>query len=92
VRSSGWKRLHALAETEIGLFKTELINHRPTRSYCTRRPPASGSDRLVVRSSGVDEDLPGASYAGQYETVLNVSAADLAAAVRHCWRRRSAIK
>jgi rifampicin phosphotransferase len=24
-----------------------------------------GSDRLAVRSSGVDEDLPGASYAGQ---------------------------
>jgi rifampicin phosphotransferase len=43
------------------------------------------SDRLAVRSSGVDEDLPGASYAGQYETVLNVSAGDLAAAVRRCW-------
>ncbi len=44
-----------------------------------------GSDRLAVRSSGVDEDLPGASYAGQYETILNVPAADVAAAVRRCW-------
>jgi rifampicin phosphotransferase len=43
------------------------------------------SDRLAVRSSGVDEDLPDASYAGQYETVLNVPVADVAAAVRHCW-------
>jgi rifampicin phosphotransferase len=44
-----------------------------------------GSDRLAVRSSGVEEDLPEASYAGQYETVLNVPADELAAAVRRCW-------
>jgi rifampicin phosphotransferase len=43
------------------------------------------SDRLAVRSSGMDEDLPDASYAGQYETVLNVPAADVADAVRRCW-------
>ena len=43
------------------------------------------TDRLAVRSSGVDEDLPDASYAGQYETVLNVRAADLAGAIRRCW-------
>ena len=43
------------------------------------------TDRLAVRSSGVAEDLPDASYAGQYETVLNVPAADLASAVRRCW-------
>jgi len=44
-----------------------------------------GSGPFAVRSSGVDEDLPGASYAGQYETVLNVAAEDVPAAVRHCW-------
>jgi rifampicin phosphotransferase len=44
-----------------------------------------GGGPLAVRSSGVDEDLPGASYAGQYETVLGVPAADLPAAVRRCW-------
>jgi rifampicin phosphotransferase len=43
------------------------------------------SHLLAVRSSGVAEDLPGASYAGQYETVLGVSAADLPVAVRRCW-------
>ena len=43
------------------------------------------TDRLAVRSSGVDEDLPHASYAGQYETVLKVRAADLASAIRRCW-------
>src|SRR6266508_2190814 len=44
-----------------------------------------GPGPLAVRSSGVEEDLPGASYAGQYETVLGVRAADLPAAVRRCW-------
>ncbi len=45
-----------------------------------------GSEPLAVRSSGVAEDLPGASFAGQYETVLNVRGEDaLLAAVRHCW-------
>jgi hypothetical protein len=44
-----------------------------------------GGVPLAVRSSGVDEDLPGASYAGQYESVLGVPAAGLPAAVRRCW-------
>jgi phosphoenolpyruvate synthase/pyruvate phosphate dikinase len=42
-----------------------------------------GGGPLAVRSSGVDEDLPGASYAGQYESVLGVPAGDLAAASSH---------
>jgi pyruvate,water dikinase len=44
-----------------------------------------GGGPFAVRSSGVDEDLPGASYAGQYDSVLGVSAEDLPAAVRRCW-------
>lgn len=41
---------------------------------------------LAVRSSGVAEDLSGASYAGQYETVLGVRGPDeLVAAVERCW-------
>ena len=47
---------------------------------------ALGDVPLAVRSSGVAEDLPGASFAGQYETVLDVrGTAALMAAVRHCW-------
>ncbi|HEU0090070.1 MAG TPA: PEP/pyruvate-binding domain-containing protein [Pseudonocardiaceae bacterium] len=46
---------------------------------------AMGAQALAVRSSGVDEDLAGASYAGQYTTVLDVrGSAALLAAVRAC--------
>lgn len=41
---------------------------------------------VAVRSSAVDEDSAGASFAGQHITILNVpSADDVAAAVREVW-------
>lgn len=44
-----------------------------------------GEAPLAVRSSGLAEDLAGASYAGQYETVLGVRGADAVAdALRIC--------
>lgn len=45
-----------------------------------------GGLALAVRSSGVAEDLPGASFAGQYESVLGVRGQDaLLEAVTRCW-------
>ena len=45
-------------------------------------PPA-----VAVRSSATAEDLPGASFAGQQETLLGVTgAAAVVAAVKQCWR------
>lgn len=45
-----------------------------------------GDAPLAVRSSSTAEDLPGASYAGQFESVLDVRGPDdLKAAVRRCW-------
>lgn len=45
-----------------------------------------GDTPLAVRSSGVAEDLPDASFAGQYKTVLEVRGLDeLEEAVRGCW-------
>ncbi len=39
----------------------------------------------AVRSSAVLEDLPGASFAGQQDTYLNVRTADVADRIRRCW-------
>jgi phosphohistidine swiveling domain-containing protein len=47
---------------------------------------ALGEMPFAVRSSGVAEDLAGASFAGQYETVLDVRGHDaLEAALKTCW-------
>jgi phosphohistidine swiveling domain-containing protein len=44
-----------------------------------------GVQRFAVRSSGAAEDLPDASYAGLYETYLNVPVEGLGEAVRQCF-------
>lgn len=47
---------------------------------------ALGKGAVAVRSSALAEDGDAASFAGQYETFLNVSGCDaLLAAVRRCW-------
>ncbi|UNO40768.1 PEP/pyruvate-binding domain-containing protein [Streptomyces sp. MST-110588] len=47
---------------------------------------ALGDRAVAVRSSGVAEDLTGLSYAGQYESFLNVRGTDAVfEAVRACW-------
>jgi pyruvate,water dikinase len=47
---------------------------------------ALGSGRVAVRSSATAEDLPGASFAGQQDTVLDVSGEEgLLDAIRRCW-------
>jgi len=46
----------------------------------------SGSTAMAVRSSAVGEDLPTASLAGRYETVLGVRGqGQLVVAIRRCW-------
>jgi phosphoenolpyruvate synthase/pyruvate phosphate dikinase len=45
-----------------------------------------GDAPVAVRSSATAEDLPGASFAGQQETYLNIRGAQaVLAAVRKCW-------
>ena len=47
---------------------------------------ALGDAPVAVRSSATAEDLPGASFAGQQETYLNVRGGDaVLAAVERCW-------
>ncbi len=72
----------------------QRIRHRinqstvPDRILCEidRAYRELGAGVVAVRSSAIDEDLPGASFAGQYSTYLNVSGGeDLKAHVRRCW-------
>jgi pyruvate,water dikinase len=49
-----------------------------------------GSGRYAVRSSAAAEDLPDASYAGLYETFLDVPADELADKVRRCFSAAAA--
>ncbi len=53
------------------------------RSLCKLRK----NDNLpvAVRSSATAEDLPGASFAGQQDTFLNVTQKDLLVSVQKCW-------
>jgi rifampicin phosphotransferase len=52
-----------------------------------------GPGPVVVRSSGIAEDLADASYAGQYETILGVEGlGPVAIAVRRCWASASAAR
>lgn len=44
-----------------------------------------GAGPAAVRSSATAEDLPGAAFAGQQDTYLDVSEADLLSAVARCW-------
>lgn len=40
---------------------------------------------VAVRSSATAEDLPGASFAGQQDTFLNVTKKDLLESIKRCW-------
>ena len=46
----------------------------------------TGSVPVAVRSSATAEDLPGASFAGQQDTYLNIKGNEsLLEAIKHCW-------
>lgn len=55
-------------------------------AYAELESRAGEAVPVAVRSSGVNEDLEGASFAGQYDTYLWVRGADdVVAHVRRCW-------
>jgi phosphohistidine swiveling domain-containing protein len=89
---ASWGRASATIET---LFERATVPDQIAAAlrdaYATLAAPSSDAglgDRpaVAVRSSATAEDLPGASFAGQQETFLNVRGADaLLDAVRRCW-------
>lgn len=61
------------------------IHERLTTAYEALGEPG-GSPRVAVRSSAVDEDGQKLSFAGQYETFLNITGVEAVAdAVQRCW-------
>lgn len=74
------KIYHKVLELPLPPDLTEII----TKAYQSLCPQGPGP--VAVRSSATTEDLPGASFAGQQETMLNVTGNDaLLLAVRRCW-------
>jgi pyruvate,water dikinase len=66
------------------LERSILEHYRVLSDDCCE--PGPGDLRVAVRSSSTAEDLAGASFAGQQETILNVAGEEaLLRAVRHCW-------
>ncbi len=68
--------LRANGGTESGDSRRVLAIPEDIRAQLARAITDFGDVRFAVRSSGVAEDLPGASFAGQYETVLGVRGID----------------
>jgi phosphoenolpyruvate synthase/pyruvate phosphate dikinase len=50
---------------------------------------ALGADRVAVRSSAIAEDSPDASWAGQFDSYLNVGREQLIESVEKCWQSAS---
>ncbi|MGB2861993.1 MAG: PEP/pyruvate-binding domain-containing protein, partial [Sedimentisphaerales bacterium] len=68
---------HAIVEAPLA----ETIRHEIEEHY-----RKLGADYLAVRSSGTAEDLPGYSFAGQYDSYLGISnLEDCIEAVKKCW-------
>jgi pyruvate,water dikinase len=73
--------LSALRQDIVEAPLSEAIRHEIEEHY--RKLAA---EYVAIRSSGTAEDLPGHSFAGQYDTYLGISnPADCIEAVKKCW-------
>lgn len=71
------------AQIPADICETVTVNYE---EVCKRYHPREFLAPVAVRSSATAEDLPGASFAGQQETFLNILGhRELLDAVRDCW-------
>ena len=62
-----------------------LLGDEVTRKLAEFEARARHSLLWAVRSSAVAEDTDTASFAGQYDTTLGVTASEINKAIQHCW-------
>lgn len=73
-------------EEKPSIMMTPTIEEELQKAYEKLCAFSDGSTSVAVRSSAVDEDSGGDSFAGQHETFLNVTCFDsVKDAVRCCW-------
>lgn len=81
---TGWSRQDVFEKLQETIARTEMpaaIAREIEGAY-----RGLGGGKVAVRSSATDEDSRDASFAGQYDTFLNVEGeAAVADAVRRCW-------
>jgi len=79
----------ALAEAEAHaqelILNTEMPQDLHEEILGAYDEVGDGDSFVAVRSSATAEDLPDASFAGQQETFLNITAEDLVDRVKRCW-------
>jgi pyruvate,water dikinase len=80
------RRAREAREIVLAAPLPEALEADVVAGYAALRAEYGADMTLAVRSSATAEDLPGASFAGQHETYLNISGeARLLQAVRQCF-------
>ena len=82
--SSLLQQLPAVADSELGALVSDIQDATATLSFDGTIAVPAGS--VVVRSSSTDEDDASLSFAGVFDSVVNVAPADVADAVHLVWR------
>jgi pyruvate,water dikinase len=81
-----WAFLGETRQHIVGAPVPERVVAAVRAAYAALGGPGGAEATVAVRSSGAKEDMEGASFAGQYETFLNVRGeAALLDAIRRCW-------
>lgn len=77
--------LELISQTIGELFSQGAVSHKIEEQIIAAYAQMGGTP-VAVRSSGTAEDLPGASFAGQHESYLNIQGTEaVLSAVKRCW-------